>query len=153
MAQFARWLYPVCVRCRTRMCLVNTVAGDIHSRSLPIATFQCACGNAVEIAWVAPDKGQTGSLHNNSRFEYFLAVCKHGSFTAAALACGVSQPSVTGGVARLEREVGGKLLIRKKPVVPTPFGTQLRPCIETILSATDEIQRLSEARASKGKCA
>ncbi len=147
MTQFAKWLHPVCLRCGTQMRLVRTMTGDIHCPSLPIATFQCRCGNAIAIPWESADDGKIVSLHDNSPLRYFLAVCEHGSFTAAAIYCGVSQPAVTGGVARLEKALGGKLFFRKQPVVLTPFGAQVRPYVELIQSAGEEIRRLSQARA------
>ncbi len=73
------------------------------------------------------------------RVRYFLAVCEHGSFTTAAKVCGVSQPSVTTGVRRLERAIGGKLLERRHPVRLTPLGTELRPILESLQSAADRV--------------
>jgi DNA-binding transcriptional LysR family regulator len=37
---------------------------------------------------------------------YFLAICDELNFTRAAKKCGISQPSLTNAVKRLEREVG-----------------------------------------------
>ena len=73
------------------------------------------------------------------RVRYFLAVCEHGSFTAAANVCGVSQPSVTTGVRRLERAVGGQLFERRHPVRLTALGAELRPLIEALQLAADGI--------------
>ena len=43
---------------------------------------------------------------------YFLALCEAQNFTQAAKRCGVSQPSLTNGIRRLERELGGNLFYR-----------------------------------------
>ncbi len=68
------------------------------------------------------------------RVRYFLALYQHGNFTAAAKACGVSQPAVTTGVRRLEREVGGRLFDRRHPVRLTPLGERLRPLLAELQS-------------------
>lgn len=52
-----------------------------------------------------------------------LALGEHGNFARAAEALGVSQPSVTRGIADLERALGVPLFDRtRRGVVPTPFG-------------------------------
>ena len=48
------------------------------------------------------------------QLRYFLAVVQTGSFTAAADVCHVSQPSLSSQVAKLEDEVGGSLLERRR---------------------------------------
>lgn len=80
---------------------------------------------------------------------YFLAVCSEGSFTAAAKACGVSQPSVTTGVRRLERTVGGKLFERRHPVRLTAFGAELRPLLESMQMAADHVTAAIAERAGR----
>ena len=77
---------------------------------------------------------------------YFLAVCQHGSFTAAAKVCGVSQPSVTTGVRRLERQLGAELFERKHPVKLTAFGEDMHPLLEAIQAATDRLRDALEER-------
>jgi DNA-binding transcriptional LysR family regulator len=46
--------------------------------------------------------------------EYFLAVCRHLNFTRAAEACGVTQPALTRAIQKLERELGGPLIVRER---------------------------------------
>lgn len=48
------------------------------------------------------------------QLKYFLAIIRTGSFTAAAKACHVSQPSLSSQVAKLEDELGGALLERSR---------------------------------------
>ncbi len=81
-----------------------------------------------------------------SRVRYFLAVCEHGSFTAAAKACGVTTASVTTGVDRLERTLGAKLFERQ-PTRLTPLGAELRPLFETMQSAADSVHAIIEQRS------
>jgi LysR family hydrogen peroxide-inducible transcriptional activator len=57
------------------------------------------------------------------QLEYFLAVVNHGSFSAAAEYCFVTQPSLSMQIGNLEDELGVILLDRsKKPIVPTEAG-------------------------------
>lgn len=46
--------------------------------------------------------------------DYFLAVAKHGQVRSAAAALGVSQPALTKGIQRLERELGFALFNRSR---------------------------------------
>jgi DNA-binding transcriptional LysR family regulator len=80
------------------------------------------------------------------RVRYFLAVCEHGSFSAAAEACGVSQPSVTMGVRRLEQALGGRLFERRRPVRLTPLGVRLRPAFETLNTAAETVMAIASQK-------
>jgi DNA-binding transcriptional LysR family regulator len=54
---------------------------------------------------------------------YYLSVARHGTFTQAAQALGVSQPSLSVAVRKLEERIGAPLLYRgKRGVEPTPQG-------------------------------
>ncbi|MFN4097721.1 MAG: LysR family transcriptional regulator [Sphingomonas sp.] len=56
---------------------------------------------------------------------YFLAVIDSGTFTAAAAQMAVSQPTLSAGIAKLEREVGAKLLRRSSQRIElTEAGSQ-----------------------------
>jgi len=46
------------------------------------------------------------------QIRYFLALCEERSFTRAAKRCGVSQPSLTNAIIRLEQKLGGALFRR-----------------------------------------
>jgi LysR family hydrogen peroxide-inducible transcriptional activator len=48
------------------------------------------------------------------QLRYFLAVAQTGSFTAAAAACNVSQPTLSAQIAKLEDELGGQLIERSR---------------------------------------
>lgn len=56
---------------------------------------------------------------------YFLAVIDSGTFTAAAAQMAVSQPTLSAGIAKLEREAGAKLLRRSSQRIElTEAGSQ-----------------------------
>jgi DNA-binding transcriptional LysR family regulator len=69
---------------------------------------------------------------------YFLAVCEHGSFAAAARICGAKRASVGAGVRDLERAVGGKMW-EPRGVRLTPFGATLLPLLADLQSAADRV--------------
>jgi molybdenum-dependent DNA-binding transcriptional regulator ModE len=48
------------------------------------------------------------------QIRYFLALCEEQSFTRAAKRCGVSQPSLTNAIKRLEQNLGGSLFYRDR---------------------------------------
>jgi DNA-binding transcriptional LysR family regulator len=59
---------------------------------------------------------------------YFLALCEEGNFTRAARRCGVSQPSLSNAINRLEHELGGQLFHRSLvKCTLTELGRAVRP--------------------------
>jgi DNA-binding transcriptional LysR family regulator len=75
------------------------------------------------------------------QIRYFLAVADAGSFTRAADQLGVSQPAVTGGVKRLEGDLGGPLFYREgKRLLLTDLGTLVRPQLVAIVEQAAEAQ-------------
>lgn len=76
------------------------------------------------------------------QLEYFLAVVNHGSFSAAARHCFISQPSLSIQIQHLEQELGMVLLDRNsKPVVPTEAGL---PILEQARNAVDAFHAVKE---------
>lgn len=68
----------------------------------------------------------------------FMRVLETGSFTAAAAALGVGQPTVSKHVSRLEAQVGATLLERSThELAPTPAGAELYRRSARLLSALD----------------
>lgn len=67
--------------------------------------------------------------------EYFVAVAEHESFTGAALALGVAQPSLSQAIKALEREVKAELFHR------TPRGTFLTAAGEAMLGPARQALR------------
>jgi DNA-binding transcriptional LysR family regulator len=82
------------------------------------------------------------------QIRYFLAVCDELSFTRAARRCGVSQPSLTGCIKRLEIEVGGRLFARRPSVSVTHLGRALEPPFRRIAGHADEALSLARVLAA-----
>ncbi|MBK0868237.1 MAG: LysR family transcriptional regulator [Saccharopolyspora sp.] len=75
--------------------------------------------------------------------EYFLAVAENGSFTAAARALRIAQPSLSAAIGQLENRLGGKLFHR------LPHGVRLTQAGEALLEPARQVVRdLSTARDS-----
>jgi DNA-binding transcriptional LysR family regulator len=80
-----------------------------------------------------------------TQLQYVLAAFEHGSFSAAAAALHLAQPSLSEQVRRLEAELGVALFQRVgRGLVPTEAGRTLRPHAEAALAAVES------ARASVG---
>jgi len=79
---------------------------------------------------------------------YFLALCEEPNFGRAAKRCGIAQPSLTKAIQRLEKDIGGPLLLRRPKVQPTPLGLALKPHFERVLTgvliAQQEAARLRQ---------
>jgi len=76
------------------------------------------------------------------QLKYFLAIADGGSFTAAAKACHVAQPSLSIQLAKLEHELGGPLLERsRKGARLTERGQLFRP------RAAEALRQLEAAKA------
>ncbi len=72
------------------------------------------------------------------QLQYVLAAIEHGSFSAAADALHLAQPSLSEQVRRLEAELGVKLFQRVgRGLVLTEAGRALRPHAEAALAAVD----------------
>ncbi|GAA1785296.1 LysR family transcriptional regulator [Streptomonospora arabica] len=80
--------------------------------------------------------------------EYFLAIASHGSFTGAANALRIAQPSLSYAIGVLEREVGAPLFRRiGRGVVLTPVGEALlspaRQVLHDFMRVQTAAQRVS----------
>lgn len=74
-----------------------------------------------------------------SQLSYFLAAVRHGSFSAAADALHMAQPSLSEQVRRLEDELGVALFSRVgRGLVLTEAGTALRPHAERTLATVED---------------
>lgn len=70
------------------------------------------------------------------QLQYFLAAVEHGTFSAAADALYMSQPSLSEQIRRLESELGAALFVRTgRRLVLTEAGRALRPEAERTLAA------------------
>lgn len=82
------------------------------------------------------------------QIRYFLSIAEHGSFTAAAEACNVSQPSLSAQLAKLEAELGGVLFERGRHGARlTQGGEVFRPraaeALRQLESGRREIEELA----------
>ena len=82
------------------------------------------------------------------QLEYFLAAADHGSFSAAAHALTMAQPSMSEQIRRLEAELGVPLFIRAgKGVQLTDAGRLFRPHAERVLAEAQEaLESVREVR-------
>jgi LysR family transcriptional regulator, hydrogen peroxide-inducible genes activator len=71
----------------------------------------------------------------------FLALCQERSFTRAAKLCGVTQPSMSVAIRRLETELGGPLFRRKRILQLTPLAEMVRPRFESISQELEALRR------------
>jgi DNA-binding transcriptional LysR family regulator len=98
-----------------------------------------------------------GSAVKLKEVQYFLAVCEEGTFTGAARRCGVSQPSLSNAIQRLERKLGGLLFHRApSPVRLTELGRTLLPsfkefdeCAASIYRNAARLSRADEVEVSR----
>jgi DNA-binding transcriptional LysR family regulator len=77
-----------------------------------------------------------------SQVRCFLAVCETRSFTRAARLCGISQPSLSMAIRRLERKLGATLFERRAPVELTSAGKTVRPLLLQLHQVADRVERL-----------
>ena len=69
---------------------------------------------------------------------YFLAAAEHRSFSAAAAALHMAQPSMSEQIRRLEAELGSPLFVRARRLELTEAGRLLLPQAERTLAAAQE---------------
>ncbi len=72
---------------------------------------------------------------NLAFIRYFLAVADTGNFTAAAERCHVTQPTLSAGIARLEREIGSRLFDRGRRTALSAAGQRLLPHARAMIEA------------------
>jgi len=75
--------------------------------------------------------------------QYLVAVADVRHFGRAADACGVSQPTLSTQLAKLERELGTNLLERGRKVMLTPAGEQVVQRARVILDEADGILQVA----------
>jgi LysR family hydrogen peroxide-inducible transcriptional activator len=83
-----------------------------------------------------------------AQLTYIVAVATHRHFVRAAAECGVTQPTLSMQISKLERELGVQIFDRsKQPVEPTDLGRQLVDQARLILREADRLYELiDEAR-------
>jgi len=87
---------------------------------------------------------------NMQQLRYARALAECGSFVQAANHCGVTQPTLSNGIAQLESELGQQLFARTTRTVSlTEAGTHLLPDIADILNAQAALMALARALSSR----
>jgi DNA-binding transcriptional LysR family regulator len=80
-----------------------------------------------------------------NQIRYFLALYDERNFTRAAKRCGVSQPSLTNAIKRLEQILGGSLFDRtSRNAEPTELGQTIKPYLDQITKHAEEVKRKAE---------
>lgn len=75
------------------------------------------------------------------QIKYFCALCDTLHFGRAAERCGVSQPSLTRAVQRLEQELGGLLILRERGSTHlTDLGRLVRPMLGEVLTHAESVK-------------
>jgi LysR family hydrogen peroxide-inducible transcriptional activator len=82
-----------------------------------------------------------------AQIRYFLSVYEELNFTRAAERCGVSQPSLTNGIRRLEHHFGGMLFHRTRSsqsrTRPTDLALALRPHLKQIIDSAGQAHKIA----------
>jgi molybdenum-dependent DNA-binding transcriptional regulator ModE len=77
-----------------------------------------------------------------NQIRYFLALCEERNFTRAAKRCGVSQPSLTNAIMRLEQTLGGPLFHRdRRSIELTELGRVVKPYLRQLNQSAYEAKR------------
>lgn len=77
---------------------------------------------------------------------YFLAVADELNFTRAAEKCGVTQPSLTRGIQRLESELGGELFRRERSLTHlTQLGKLMLPSLKAVYESAVSAKALADS--------
>jgi len=90
-----------------------------------------------------------GAYVQLKQVHYFLAICKDKSFTRAAKRCGVTQPTITAGIRRLEARLGADLFVRKPTLELTSFGLAMRPAMEQLGQKYESLLRDAKTFAAR----
>ncbi|MFN7919712.1 MAG: LysR family transcriptional regulator [Bryobacteraceae bacterium] len=81
-----------------------------------------------------------------TQIRFARAVAREKSFSAAATACNVSQPSLSNAIANLESELGGPLFARTtRRVNLTPLGEKLAPLLEDVEESVRNLEEAAKA--------
>jgi DNA-binding transcriptional LysR family regulator len=76
---------------------------------------------------------------------YFLALARSLNFTRAAKECGVTQPSLTKAIRKLEYELGGELIYRERRLTQlTDLGKLVLPMLEATYAAAEMARRQAQ---------
>ena len=80
------------------------------------------------------------------QLQYIVALDRHRHFVKAAGECGISQPTLSAMISRLEEELDVRIFDRSKhPVEPTPMGEEIIHQARLILKQATQVQELVQA--------
>src|SRR5262245_37756586 len=119
-----------------------------QSGGVPLCVNYLTLGNRCR--WQPRTRGAIDSARSNMQMQqirYFLALCEERSFTRAAKRCGVSQPSLTNAIIRLEQKLGGALFQRKPLVSLTVLGDAVHPYFDRIAQNVEQAREAAAAMA------
>ncbi len=88
------------------------------------------------------------------QLQYIVSLEKHKQFFIAAEECGVTQPTISAMIQKLEEELDIKLFDRsKQPIAPTPLGEKVITQARIILQQTEQLKELiiEEKSSLKGE--
>lgn len=81
------------------------------------------------------------------QLEYIVALDTHRHFSAAAVACFVTQPTLSMQIQKLEEELGVKIFDRsKQPVLPTDYGIDIIRQARKILAERDMLLEMVDEK-------
>jgi LysR family transcriptional regulator (chromosome initiation inhibitor) len=86
----------------------------------------------------------------DNRFTAFEAVVREGSFEQAARSLSLTQSAVSQRIRQLESDLGQVLLMRTRPVRPTPAGRRLLPYLAQMRLLQTEADRALQAGGGSG---
>lgn len=82
--------------------------------------------------------------------KYFISVYELKSFSAAAKACFIAQPSISSAIAQLEQQLNVQLFVRHaRGVTPSEQGEKLFPLAKQLLGQAGAIKTFFAEKASK----
>ncbi len=83
------------------------------------------------------------------QLEYIIALDEYGNFTRAAEACGVTQPTLSTMIQRLETDLGITIFDRsKQPVIPTEIGENIIAQARVVLGEASKMNALVQEKYS-----
>ena len=85
------------------------------------------------------------------QIKYFLVLREELNFTRAAQRCGVSQPTLTGCIKRLEAALGGLLFARRRKISLTQLGRAMAPYFERIVQDAQDALDAADALRRNGQ--
>lgn len=81
-----------------------------------------------------------------NELRYVVALAKEGNFSRAAESCGVSQPTLSVAIARIEEELGVQLFERGKNFVsPSDAGYKVVEQARVVLEELDKVKQLAQS--------